>query len=688
LIVSSVTFAVTKSEKFARNSELPFYLTSTQRENNPVRDDNDDYMTMRYMFSTDGAETWSDILSAGDHGMWDILTIGEGENMVIDTVQVWGRESYNFGTTVDNSNNLHFFTILDNFNDEYNPYDRENGIYDVKVDAEGNTTYSMIAALYEYEMKFTFADGGKDTEGNLYVIWMAAVLDTLGEEDGVIFASRSTDGGANWSEALTIVDSLDLAHNYPHMTDDVGEYFWILYQMVNEGADRFDHYTIKVAADLSEVGAPVYTGATSDEFFSFSETATSCISQDLIEGHVYFTAFHDYGVNLDIGNISVDGQNWQIENLDVSSYYPNVMLWPDVENGGTPWIFSSRSVFLDEGNNYHKNWFTYDNLGYGGQRWQDITDLDSVEFDGTRSLLFNTAGVLTSEGRLVSGSNVWGHFKPEGYRVKYSDNFGASWSETNELWSIFDEDFPLAGGYIAQNHLLAGLDNHVWVAFCGRYGESDFDGPDIEDVTLSSYMLDGSPWISSAMITDSLGPIEYADINWTMGDTTNLEAVWHNAEFDSAHVDGIGHGMYFFTLPNDSMFGETLEDNDEIWFYIYAEDQSGNINSSFESKIIVGQEFLDVKDLGIMPATIELGQNYPNPFNNSTVLPFFIDRAENINLSVYDINGRLIKTLYNGRIIPGHHKFTWTGYEAAAGVYFSVLEVSRKRYISKMTLVR
>ncbi len=79
-------------------------------------------------------------------------------------------------------------------------------------------------------------------------------------------------------------------------------------------------------------------------------------------------------------------------------------------------------------------------------------------------------------------------------------------------------------------------------------------------------------------------------------------------------------------------------------------------------------------------AGIRLLPNQPNPFNPSTNLGFEIDGAAgaDVNLSIYDMGGRLVRTLVAETLEPGQHHRTWDGRDAqgravAAGTYFSRL---------------
>ncbi len=74
------------------------------------------------------------------------------------------------------------------------------------------------------------------------------------------------------------------------------------------------------------------------------------------------------------------------------------------------------------------------------------------------------------------------------------------------------------------------------------------------------------------------------------------------------------------------------------------------------------------------PKTFSLSQNVPNPFNPSTTIQFSLPQAGPVSLSIYDVNGRRVRTLVDGRADVGRHSVIWDGRDAlgrevASGVY-------------------
>jgi hypothetical protein len=94
-----------------------------------------------------------------------------------------------------------------------------------------------------------------------------------------------------------------------------------------------------------------------------------------------------------------------------------------------------------------------------------------------------------------------------------------------------------------------------------------------------------------------------------------------------------------------------------------------------------------------LPTEFELVQNHPNPFNPTTTINFLIPEQSMVSLKVFDLSGRLVKTLVNGQTNIGHHSVNWNGVDlygntVAAGMYIYTLE-GKDLYMSrKMILMK
>jgi len=64
---------------------------------------------------------------------------------------------------------------------------------------------------------------------------------------------------------------------------------------------------------------------------------------------------------------------------------------------------------------------------------------------------------------------------------------------------------------------------------------------------------------------------------------------------------------------------------------------------------------------------------FPNPFNSSVTIAFDLPRSGDVELNIFDLNGRLVETLRDGFTSAGAHTVNWSPASAASGVYFARL---------------
>jgi hypothetical protein len=94
-----------------------------------------------------------------------------------------------------------------------------------------------------------------------------------------------------------------------------------------------------------------------------------------------------------------------------------------------------------------------------------------------------------------------------------------------------------------------------------------------------------------------------------------------------------------------------------------------------------------------IPKRFTLGQNAPNPFNPSTTISIGLPSAASVTLSVFDVNGRLVRTLVDGPVPAGFRSFAWDGRDSrgkavASGVYFYRMTTDRYQKTRKMLLIK
>jgi len=90
----------------------------------------------------------------------------------------------------------------------------------------------------------------------------------------------------------------------------------------------------------------------------------------------------------------------------------------------------------------------------------------------------------------------------------------------------------------------------------------------------------------------------------------------------------------------------------------------------------------------IIPKKYNLSQNYPNPFNPSTVINFSLPQGSNVRLSVYNILGQKVATLFDGYKNAGSYKLTFDASKLSSGVYIYALRANGNYISKKMVLTK
>ncbi len=130
-------------------------------------------------------------------------------------------------------------------------------------------------------------------------------------------------------------------------------------------------------------------------------------------------------------------------------------------------------------------------------------------------------------------------------------------------------------------------------------------------------------------------------------------------------------------------------------------DTNGRVNSitidTLNHRIYAGTNrgiyFLDhelqIGDINFqIPKSFSLKQNYPNPFNSSTNIIYTLLVKSFVNLTVYDISGKLVKTLINDNRVAGTYNTIFSTETLASGIYVFRLNVGAETIVRKAVLIK
>ena len=95
-----------------------------------------------------------------------------------------------------------------------------------------------------------------------------------------------------------------------------------------------------------------------------------------------------------------------------------------------------------------------------------------------------------------------------------------------------------------------------------------------------------------------------------------------------------------------------------------------------------------IEESGIAAGNYELTQNFPNPFNPSTTIKFSLPKSSFVNLSVYDITGKLVGVILNEKKSPGTYSILFNASYLPSGTYFYRITADDYTSVKRMILVK
>jgi subtilisin family serine protease len=110
---------------------------------------------------------------------------------------------------------------------------------------------------------------------------------------------------------------------------------------------------------------------------------------------------------------------------------------------------------------------------------------------------------------------------------------------------------------------------------------------------------------------------------------------------------------------------------------------------------LIGEDVALQQSTPLVPDALVLGQNYPNPFNPVTRIQIGIPAsyAGRVELKVYNVQGQLVKTVFEGTKPAGFHTFEWDGTSnygtpVSSGIYFARCQAGQSVLTRKMVLLK
>lgn len=141
------------------------------------------------------------------------------------------------------------------------------------------------------------------------------------------------------------------------------------------------------------------------------------------------------------------------------------------------------------------------------------------------------------------------------------------------------------------------------------------------------------------------------------------------------YMYGVSNDSILITLK-DSTYAIILSADENFrgqsWLYIGVQDDS--MATASDSLLVIVEAPLSIEtELNDLPVVFELLPNYPNPFNPKTTIRYSVGSIQKssvrVELSVYDVLGQKVATLFAGKSKPGSYKAVWDAAGYPSGLY-------------------
>ncbi|MEO0294011.1 MAG: glycosyl hydrolase family 8 [candidate division WOR-3 bacterium] len=163
---------------------------------------------------------------------------------------------------------------------------------------------------------------------------------------------------------------------------------------------------------------------------------------------------------------------------------------------------------------------------------------------------------------------------------------------------------------------------------------------------------------------DSIGASNIKD-GYLLDGTLHPQAQYNNSSF----VGGFGVGGMCYSQSMVDAFALRLLYLDGCGY----DDQYYNLSLRSLYMLVLTGNFWKPTPMGIeesLPKYFYLGKNFPNPFMTTTTIEYFVPESRFVQLQVFDVVGREVKTLINEEKPAGRYSFIFNGSDLSTGIYF------------------
>jgi len=300
--------------------------------------------------------------------------------------------------------------------------------------------------------------------------------------------------------------------------------------------------------------------------------------------------------------------------------------------------------------------------------------------------------------------NYWlGYYLEESQNIEFA--FGDFWADVNKVWAedwYYDVFNMIRGG--DPNQLSANSTKGKTMEYGKMYIVQMYDN------------VDNFSWYGSSTVEEPTAKAESQYFTYT-----------EKADYEAIDVVSIpSNVMEIGVFEEEVCVGAVVVEDSCAQILVYS-DSANRDPIPFTFEVVTGRGFsTPIKDYLVLnqmtgefePSVIISGRqgysairfegqeefeniiakpvlngNYPNPFNPTTTISFSLPNEQDIELTIYNIKGQKVKTLYSGIADEGEHTIIWEGKntnnkQVSSGIYFYKLKTGKKEMSRKMLLLK
>ena len=322
------------------------------------------------------------------------------------------------------------------------------------------------------------------------------------------------------------------------------------------------------------------------------------------------------------------------------------------------------------------------------------TELAVVTFTGTDNASVGWKTARFSNPVLINPNTTYviAYYSPLGY-FAYSDFYFQTSGFTNGPLTALQngvDGLNGVGNYGPTFPVFSFQSRNYWVDVL--FAPLAVDNPSLYNFTITSMEENNGCVATGTVATASLNcgplPVELlsfragavgkdALLQWTTGSESNNKGFDVQRSRDGSRwetigfVEGAGQSAALrrYTYKDPSLAAG------RYYYRLVQVDFDGRSKtSSVEAVTITGK------------LSFELRQNYPNPFRGATSVELILPAQKKVHLGLYDVNGRLVKTLLNETRAAGYHLVQFDAGSLSSGMYYLRLETDDYRAVRKVTI--